>query len=189
VPVSSKKCSPPPGGRPIQRAASTRRTVRARTARRLQRRRRNGQSPAENQPARGDLVDLLGCQPLVLTVVPLHEVGVDDRLIAESRQAARLSCAPHRATENELKRFSGEHRRIRSARRRPLSVNGMSVVPVCCPVRLHTVSPCLIASTCMLASAAPDVVPATLQAAQWSLTAARRTMRLAWCDGYRGSGK
>ena len=37
--------------------------------------------------------------------------------------------------------------RICSASRRPLSVKGMSVVPVCCPLRLHTVSPCLIAKT------------------------------------------
>src|SRR6185312_11826607 len=35
----------------------------------------------------------------------------------------------------------------RSASRRPLSVKGMSVVLVCCPLRLHAVSPCLIAKT------------------------------------------
>src|SRR5215467_1849730 len=48
--------------------------------------------------------------------------------------------------------------RIRSASRRPLSVNGTSVVPVCCPVRLHNVSPCLIANTSMVTSAVLDVV-------------------------------
>src|SRR5437763_9918449 len=48
--------------------------------------------------------------------------------------------------------------RIRSASRRPLSVNGMSVVPVCCPLRLHAVSPCLIAKTFTFASFASDVV-------------------------------
>ena len=42
--------------------------------------------------------------------------------------------------------------RICSASRRPLSVKGMSVVPVCCPLRLHTVSPCLIAKTFTLVS-------------------------------------
>src|SRR5438045_1763340 len=47
---------------------------------------------------------------------------------------------------------------IRSASRRPLSVNGMSVVPVCCPLRLHAVSPCLIAKTFTVASFASDVV-------------------------------
>src|SRR5580704_8318077 len=36
--------------------------------------------------------------------------------------------------------------RIRCATRRPLSVSGMSVAPVCCPLRLHAVSPCLIAN-------------------------------------------
>src|SRR4051794_37964772 len=48
--------------------------------------------------------------------------------------------------------------RIRSASRRPLSVNGMSVVPVCCPLRLHAVSPCLIAKTFTFGSFASDVV-------------------------------
>jgi hypothetical protein len=42
--------------------------------------------------------------------------------------------------------------RIRSASRRPLSVRGMSVVPVCCPLRLHAVSPCLITKTFTFAS-------------------------------------
>src|SRR5271167_3251861 len=42
--------------------------------------------------------------------------------------------------------------RIRSASRRPLSVNGMSVLPVCWPLRLHAVSPCLIANTFTFAS-------------------------------------
>src|SRR6478736_1520005 len=37
--------------------------------------------------------------------------------------------------------------RIRIAVRRPLSVKGMSVFPVCRPLRLHAVSPCLIAKT------------------------------------------
>jgi len=34
---------------------------------------------------------------------------------------------------------------MRAASRLPLSVSGMSVAPVCCPLRLHAVSPCLIA--------------------------------------------
>src|SRR6516165_7342959 len=42
--------------------------------------------------------------------------------------------------------------RSRSASRLPLSVNGMSVVPVCCPLRLHAVSPCRIAKTVMARS-------------------------------------
>src|ERR1700751_1164183 len=48
--------------------------------------------------------------------------------------------------------------RIRSASRRPLPVNGMSVVPVCWPVRLHAVSPCLIANTFTFASVSSDIV-------------------------------
>src|SRR5690242_809587 len=47
---------------------------------------------------------------------------------------------------------------IRSSRLRPLAVNGMSVVPVCCPLRLHSVSPCLMANTFMFVSPASDVV-------------------------------
>src|SRR5215469_7632168 len=48
--------------------------------------------------------------------------------------------------------------RSRSARRRPLSVSGMSVVPVCCPLRLHAVSPCRIAKTFIFALAGSNVV-------------------------------
>src|SRR6267143_1035070 len=49
--------------------------------------------------------------------------------------------------------------RIRSASRLPFSVNGISVVPVCCPLRLHAVSPCLIANTFTFASSTgSDVV-------------------------------
>src|SRR5262245_25388374 len=53
----------------------------------------------ENQPARGDLVDLLRRQSLVLAIVPFDQVGVDDSLIAEARQLAGLSRPPHRAAE------------------------------------------------------------------------------------------
>src|SRR5215472_15322663 len=48
--------------------------------------------------------------------------------------------------------------RIRWASRRPLSVNGRSVVPVCWPQRLHAVSPCLIANTFTFAPSGSDVV-------------------------------
>src|ERR1700757_3794290 len=47
--------------------------------------------------------------------------------------------------------------RICSASCRPLSVKGMSVVPVCCPLRLHAVSPCLIAKTFTLVSSRLNV--------------------------------
>src|SRR5262249_26837430 len=41
---------------------------------------------------------------------------------------------------------------MRFASLRPLSVSGMSVIPVWRPLRLHTVSPCLIANTFTFAS-------------------------------------
>src|SRR5262249_60774501 len=41
-------------------------------------------SIAEEQPARRDLANLLGRQPLVLAVVPLDQVGIDDRLTSEA---------------------------------------------------------------------------------------------------------
>src|SRR5215467_4363008 len=45
----------------------------------------------------------------------------------------------HKTSSNAVLASTGL---IRSASLRPLSVNGMSVVPVCCPLRLHAVSPC-----------------------------------------------
>ena len=41
---------------------------------------------AENHPAGPFLVDLLGRQTLVLTIVPFDEVGVDDGCVGENRQ-------------------------------------------------------------------------------------------------------
>src|SRR5262249_13314572 len=61
----------------------------------------------------------------------------------------------HRTSSNAVLASTGL---IRSANLRPLSVSGMSVVPVCCPLKLHAVSPCLIANTCTSASVASDVV-------------------------------
>ena len=46
--------------------------------------------------------------------------------------------------------------RIRSASRRPLSVSGMSVVPVCWPLRLQAVSPCRMTKVSMLALSDPS---------------------------------
>jgi hypothetical protein len=65
-------------------------------------------------------------------------------------QVSRARCIGlQRTSSNTLVSSTG---RIRSASRRPLSVNGMSVVPVCWPLRLHEVSPCLIANTFTFAS-------------------------------------
>ena len=67
-----------------------------------------------------------------------------------SSQVSRARCIGlQRTSPNALAASTG---RIRSASRRPLSVNGMSVVPVCWPLRLHAVSPCLIANTFTFAS-------------------------------------
>src|SRR4029450_12247635 len=60
-------------------------------------------------------------------------------------QVSRARCIGLQRTSPNA--FAASTGRIRSASRRPLSVNGMSVVPVCWPLRLHAVSPCLIANT------------------------------------------
>src|SRR5437773_11447012 len=71
-------------------------------------------------------------------------------------QVSRARCIGLQRTSPNT--FAASTGRIRSASRRPLSVNGMSVVPVCWPLRLHAVSPCLIANTFMFASVRLDVV-------------------------------
>src|SRR5208337_3881537 len=74
-------------------------------------------------------------------------------------QVSRARCIGlQRTSANALAASTG---RIRSASRRPLSVNGMSVIPVCWPLRLQAVSPCLIANTFTFASTsltASDVI-------------------------------
>src|SRR5262249_3554898 len=71
-------------------------------------------------------------------------------------QVSRARCIGlQRTSSNALVASTG---RIRCASRRPFSVNGISVVLVCCPPRLHAVSPCLIANTFTFASAGSNVV-------------------------------
>src|SRR6516225_577830 len=71
-------------------------------------------------------------------------------------QVSRARCIGlQRTSANDLVASTG---RIRCASRRPLSVSGMSVVPVCCPLRLQAVSPCLIATTFTFASRRSDVI-------------------------------
>jgi hypothetical protein len=65
-----------------------------------------------------------------VTVVSVEDASNDARMRAAGRQRRRWARTG----------------RIRSASRRPFSVNGMSVVPVCWPLRLHAVSPCLNAN-------------------------------------------
>ena len=168
--MSSKKCCPAPAGDPIQRATSTRitcpwansatspstaagpgyHTVHPRThlAGRLPVR----ASVSEDQPARCRLVDLLRRQTLVLAVIPLDQVAVDNDRVTETDQFASLARPLHRAAEDERNDLPASTGQILSASRLPFSVNGISVVPVCCPLRLHCVSPCLIAKTFTFAS-------------------------------------
>ena len=63
----------------------------------------------------------------------------------ESSQVSRARCSGLVSTSANFSLSSTG--RIRSASRRPLAVKGMSVVPVCCPLRLHSVSPCRMAKT------------------------------------------
>src|SRR6516164_5532609 len=64
-----------------------------------------------------------------------------------SSQVSRARCIGlQRTSVNDSLASTG---RSCSASRLPLSVNGISVVPVCCPLRLHAVSPCRIAKTFM----------------------------------------
>src|SRR5262249_43135628 len=66
-------------------------------------------SVPEEEPPRPHFLDLLGRQPLVVAVVPLHEVGVDDRLVAQACQLAGLSRPLHRTAENKRKFVGGEY--------------------------------------------------------------------------------
>jgi hypothetical protein len=65
-------------------------------------------SVPEDQPAGHNLVDLLGRQSLVLAVVPLGQIGVDDRLSAEARQFAGFSRSV--PAKHEPKHVTDEHR-------------------------------------------------------------------------------
>src|SRR5271165_564772 len=67
-----------------------------------------------------------------------------------SSQVCRALCAP--LTSTRAKSSPVNACRIAAADRRPSSVKGTSVVPVCRPLRLHAVSPCLITKTFMSAS-------------------------------------
>src|SRR5918995_4910922 len=73
-----------------------------------------------------------------------------------SSQVSRARCIG--LVRTSAKRSLASAGRSRSASLRPLSVNGMSVVPVWCPLRLHAVSPWRIVKTFKLASASSDVV-------------------------------
>ena len=67
-------------------------------------------SVPEDEPAGLPSVNLLGCQAFVIAVVPLHQVGVDDRSMAETSQPAGVQRSLHRTHENEFKGFLRQHR-------------------------------------------------------------------------------
>src|SRR5215472_10799988 len=92
-----------------------------------------GTSVAEDQPARLDLVNFLGRFSLVFAVVPLHQVMVDDMFWPKPANS-QVSCARCIGLQRARpEKFLARTGRIRSASRRPWSVKGMSVVPVCLP--------------------------------------------------------
>src|SRR5262249_30445240 len=59
----------------------------------------------EEHPTRSLLLDLLGRQAFIFTVVPFHQVAVDFSAVAEAGQRAGLSSALKRACEDERESF------------------------------------------------------------------------------------
>src|SRR5262249_19928355 len=59
-------------------------------------------------------------KPLVLPIVPLHQIALDMGTVAESRQLAGLACAVERAGQDESERFFGENRPQKSGSRAPI---------------------------------------------------------------------
>ena len=90
-----------------------------------------GAAIPEDQPARRELADLLRRQPLIFAVVPLGQIGLDDRLAPEARDLAGLPARRRGLTRTRAKASVASMGRRRWATRRPLSVRGISVVPVC----------------------------------------------------------
>ena len=148
---------PASGGRPTQRAAITRSTWpwanRADVAVERRRSRRSGgrraaptsagrlatrAAVAPQVPVRPRLADLRRRDPLVLAVVPLEQVLVS-RPARRSRPAGR-SRARARAGSTARARTSRPPSAVAQLQRlrRPFSVSGMSVRPVCCRRWLHS---------------------------------------------------
>src|SRR5262245_58916749 len=75
---------------------------------------------AKNHPVRSFRMNLLWRKPLVLPIVPLHQIALDMRTAAESRQLAGLACAVERAGQDESERFFGENRPQKSRGRTPV---------------------------------------------------------------------
>jgi hypothetical protein len=62
----------------------------------------------EDEPAWRLSVDLLGRQPFVFPVIPLDEVGLDDRARGEAGQLTRLARPLQRADEHERERAAAQ---------------------------------------------------------------------------------
>ena len=124
-----------PGNHPVDPRADLIRHLAARAA------------VAEDQPARPRCVDLLWRQPFVIAVIPLHQIVFGSGAHRRARPTRRSPARCNGLTSTRANFSSAQRGRSRSARRLPFSVSGMSVVPVCWPLRLHAVSPCRIANT------------------------------------------
>src|SRR5262249_25900035 len=74
----------------------------------------------KNHPVRPFGVNLLWRKPLVLPIVPLQQIALDMRTVAESRQLAGLPCAVERARQDESEQFFGENRPQESGGRAPI---------------------------------------------------------------------
>ena len=167
MPPVDRPIRPPAlGSRPTQRAPSTRRrwpcenTTASASSRRSSSITRSARSPTSaassppGHPSRQRLqpgrrcVDLLAREPLVVAVVPLHQVFAQACALAEPAQLARFPRAQQRAGEHRLETASRQARRSARAAARPPSVSGRSVLPVCLPCTLHSVSAWRTSTTC-----------------------------------------
>ena len=106
-----------------------------------------GHRAAPDRPAGVGLADLRGGLALEVAVVPLGEVVVDLRLgmAGQPRGLAGRAAGARSARARSRRRRAG--RAAPAATRLPSSVSGRSVVEVCRPSRLHSVSPCRTSQT------------------------------------------
>ena len=112
-----------------------------------------GEVVAPDVPAGVLDADLLGRAALVDAVVALAEVLVDLGAVAEAGQLGGPAGALHRRAEHEREVAPGELRddRERLLLARPGAAGGRCV-PVCCPERLHSVSPWRTRTISLIAS-------------------------------------
>ena len=135
------------GNEPIDPGGNLRRAFSARAA------------VTEEHPARCLCTDVVRGQSLILPIVPFDEGGIDFSLRAEAGELAGPSHARSGLVRTSVNVVLARSGASCLATFRPFSVNGMSVVPVCCPLRLHSVSPCRIrnarrSNTCFSSSVA-----------------------------------